>query len=333
MSSRSRTWLATESVLLALPVALLAVYIACPTPLLAQRGESATVDIRVTDESEVPLDQAEVRLYAQGAGGYSLRAFTSAGMVEFQSVGGGGYTLEVVKDSYDAHREQIDIASGITQMFSVTLRRLPNVAPRRVPGNTVSTATLAIPGSARREFEAGIAQLAKDPVGSIEHFHKAIKEYPDYSEAYAWLSLAYMQEKQNADALSAVKKAIALDPKLAMAHALLGRLYFQEKKFSEAEPELLQSIQLNPQSWDAPFELARCYFNMGKLDKSLQYARQANAVPQASPVTHLLLVDIYLRQGDKKDALEELQTFAKVAPESPLTPRVKQRIQQLSKPN
>ena len=315
-------------------LACLVVWLVIPERAPAQSQRStATVSVRVSDEHEVPLDGAEVRLYPQGFGSYASRAFSHGGMAEFGSVSRGAYEVEALKQGYETARIEIDVAPGANQTFSFNLRKIPEEAPARVPGGAISAAALAVPGGARKEFEAGVAALQKNPGSSIGHFQKAIHEYPKYSEAYAWLGIAYMGEKRSGDAQEVVQKAISLDPKLSLAHTVLGKLYVQEKKFSQAEPELLQSIQLDPQSWDAPFELARCYFNMGRLDEALQYGRQANAVPQASPVTHLLLVDIYLRQGDKKDALEELQTFAKVAPESPLIPRVKQRIQQLSKPN
>ena len=334
MSQFGHPWPARGHTLLPICLACLAIWLAIPERAPAQSQRiTATVSVRVSDEHEVPLEGAEVRLYPQGFGSYASRAFSHGGMAEFGAVVRGAYEVEALKQGYETARIEIDVAPGANQTFSFNLRKMPDEAPARAPGGTVSATALGVPGGARKEFEVGVAALEKNPGSSIGHFQKAIHEYPKYSEAYAWLGIAYMQEKRNGDAQEAVQKAISLDPKLSLAYTVLGKLYLQEGKFSQAEPELLQSIQLDPQSWDAPFELARCYFNMGKLDKSLQYARQASAAPQASPVTHLLLVDIYLRQGDKKDALEELQTFAKVAPENPLIPRVKQRIEQLSKPN
>jgi tetratricopeptide (TPR) repeat protein len=197
----------------------------------------------------------------------------------------------------------------------------------------VSVTELNIPNAARQAYQDGVAALKDDPTKSAQYFQKAIELYPEFAQAYAMLGLAYMQQKKSPEASAALAKAISLNPKLSMAHTLMGKLWLEQRDFSRAEADLLESIRLDPQAWDSSIELARCYFNMAKLDKALEYARRANAAPQDPSGTHLLLVDIYLRRGDRQNALAELEKFAQSDARSPLMPRVQQKINELRRAN
>jgi tetratricopeptide (TPR) repeat protein len=106
-------------------------------------------------------------------------------------------------------------------------------------------------------------------------------------------------------------------------------MYLEEGDSSSAVSLLQESLRQNPQAWDAHFELARCYYNTGKINEALAQALLARDSPQANPVTHLLLADIYEKQNLKKEALGELEAFVKANPASPMIPRVQRTIEQL----
>jgi tetratricopeptide (TPR) repeat protein len=288
------------------------------------------LSIRVSDAAnEEPIFQAEVQVLAFARGVYTFRGYTDGGgRVSFLGVRRGSYQLEVIKDGYETTRQTIDIGYAPNENVSVSLRRRPGTGTKTPPAGTVSAAT---PAEARREYEEGVGKLKQSPAESAEHFRKAIEMYPDYAEAHAMLGLALMRQKKNADAAAAFSRAIKINPKLAFAYTLLGKIYLEEKKFDQAEPLLVKGTELDPQAWDAHFELARYYFNTAKMDKALAAARRAHDLPQAASSTHLLLVDIYLRKGDDKAALRELQEFEKADPNSGFMPRVRQMIERLSK--
>lgn len=290
------------------------------------------VTVRVTTAGrEELLDQAEVRLLNFAAGSPSQRAFTDGGgRVSFNRVRRGRYYLEVEKHGFATARETVDVAAGAHEYVSITLRP---VVPSRgsEPARAVSSRMLAAPPIARREYEQGVAKLKDSPRESAEHFRTAIKEYPDFAEAYTMLGLAYMQMKDGLEAAAALKKAIQIDPKLASAHMLLGKIYLDAKEFETAEKLLLRSISLDPSAWDAHYEIARCYFNLRRLDDALRHAEIAHSETASASAVHLLLVDIYLKKGEKQKALAELEDFAKADPKSPFMPRVREMIKSLRK--
>jgi thioredoxin-like negative regulator of GroEL len=301
-----------------------------PSPSLRAQ-QTGGVTVRVVDDREVPMSFAEVRLYVFGRGNYSFRGISSGGIVDFRDVSAGAYILEVAKLDYMTYRERLDIASGASTMVTVTLQPVKAEPAPASSSPTVSVESLAVPAAARKEFEAGLKAIGRSAEQCLGHLRKAVKRYPEYAEAYAWMGVAYLQKKQPADALKAAQKAIALDPRLAMAHVVVGKVHFQARKFNLAEPELKTAVELDPGSWQAPFELSRCYFNMGQMEKALEYARQAHADPEAPATTHLLLVDIYLRTGDRAGAIHELDEFAKAEPSSPVLPRVRAMRKRLSR--
>jgi tetratricopeptide (TPR) repeat protein len=299
--------------------------------IFAQGNAPATVTVRVTGAAnEELIDQAEVRLFTFGQGVPTHRNYTDGGgRVTFAGVMRGSYYVEVEKPGYEPVRENIDVNPGANQSFYIHLSRLSDSSTKRAIAATVSASSLAAPAAARKEFDKGVASMKTDPAESIGHFREATKLFDGYAEAWMMLGLALMRHKELDDAGAALIKAIQLEPKLAAPRTLLANLYIQQRRFAEAERALLDSIFLDPQAWDAEYELARCYFKVGDVEKALVHALRAQSLPQAATTTHLLLADIYLLKGDEKNALKELNDFAKADPNSPFIPRVKQQIDRL----
>lgn len=299
-------------------------------PMSAQQQRTGMVNVRVTDtENEQPIEQVEVKGANFAQGTYTHRGFTDGGgRITFPAVSRGAHYLEVSKDGYEPAREQIDVVAGVDGTYAIRLRRRADNRSAIGPAATVSA---TIPPNARNEFDQGMAKLKDDPGKSIDHFRKAIEEYPKYAMAYTMMGLAHMRRKESHNASLALSQAVELDPKLAIAHTLLGKLQIEERKFERAEQLLRKSAELDPQAWDAHYELSRCYFNLKRYDEALTCARSARQLPQSPPVVHLLLVDIYLKRNEREKALRELQAFAQADPNSPFMPRVRQMIEKLGK--
>ena len=313
--------------LVGLPLMLLAA--ACP-PIRSQT--TGTVTVRVSEAAtEAPVFQAEVKLLSFGHMSASYWGFTDGGgLTQFPAVEHGTYRVEVKKAGYEIGEENVDVAAGAICNVFVGLRPTPTTSNTlNTSKEMISTQEAAIPAAAKKEFEAGSVLLSSDPSASIPHFRSAVEQYPKYSKAWMSLALAYFKLKQLDDALGASRKSIEADPKLRAAYVLQGRLLVENREFKKAETALLEGLKVAPQAWDAHFELARCYYNTGDIGKALDHARRARDVPESNPVTHLLLADIYLKQDQKKEAIAELEAFAKAEPTSPMLPRIQQKIAKL----
>jgi len=317
-------WLLRPINSVCLPILIIAA--ACPA-VRAQTTGSVTV--RVSEATtEAPVYQAEVKLLSFGHMSASYWAFTDGGgHAEFPAVERGAYRVEVKKADFDIGQEQVDVAPGLIYNVFVGLRASqPRSAGTSPPTGTVSVRDAAVPSAAQKEFDAGSEMFTTDPQGSIIHFRKAAELYPKFTQAWMSLALVYLKLERPDDALNAAGKAVEADPKLGTAYTLQGRLLMENRDFKKAETALKESLRLAPQAWEAHFELARCYYNTGKVSEALEQARQARNAPQSNPVTHQLLADIYLKLDQKKEALDELEAFAKAQPTSPMLPRIQQKI-------
>lgn len=298
---------------------------------LAQTTGSLSVKVRdaVTED---PVQQADVFLSTFGGGANSQHAFTDkTGAAMLGGISAGTYYLEVRAPGYIAARESIDLPAGAMQSADVLLRPENNRSASRLPGSTASADELAIPKQARKAFDDGMKNLESNPEESARQFQKAIDVYPKFARAYAMLGLAQFRLKQVEQAAESCRKAISLDPSLAMAHTVLGKVLVQQKQYSEAEPQLLEAIRLDPGSWEAPYQLARCYYSAGQLEKAMEFGRRAHDMKGAPTTAHLLMVDLYLAERDRDNAIRELEDFAKADPESPYLPAVRKKLEDLKK--
>jgi tetratricopeptide (TPR) repeat protein len=299
-------------------------------PAARTQRRSGTVDVRVSDAAdESPIPKADIRLYVFGEGNFSHQGYADAGgRYTFVGIAAGAYTVVAQQADYETVSERVEVFPGDTALVSISLQR-KGTTPEAKSGRSVSSASLAVPTAAQKEFDEGKGNLASDPEAAIRHFRKAVEQYPKYAEAWLLMTVAHLKLNQREDAKTAIGKAIEGDPNFSQAYTLRGRMLIENREFDNAETALKESLRLNPQAWDAHFELARCYYNMGKMTKALEEGRQARDQTGSSPLTHLLLADIYLKQNQRKEALEELEGFAKADPTSSMLPRVQGKIAQL----
>ena len=292
--------------------------------------------VRVTDANlETHITQAKVELLKFPDGIVMLGFTDSLGQVEFQRVPTQqSYIIRASKMGYADTEVQFDTQRGeYAKRVDVPLRPLAKPAST-APGDPVSAQELAVPPAAVKEFREGLKLLneMKDPRGSIPRFRSAIGLWPNYPQAYYMLGLAYVQMSSPGEALTALRKAIELDPKATGPYHPLGVLLFSLQRYEEAEQVLLKAMESDPQGWQWPFELARCYAKQGKWDKALEYGLMAHDRPNAPTKVHLLMADLYSNTHQPGKAIEELEKFQKLDPDSPFMPRVQQALAELRRP-
>jgi len=302
---------------------------------LGQRTAPMDVAVRVTGaEHEEPIERARVDLTIF-PNGVSQAAITDAtGQVLFRSVFPGSYLVRVEKAGYRSAEVQVDLTRGQThRQVYVSLTPEETNQPS-APAGTVSARSLSIPASAQDEFRKGEELLRgkKNPKESVPHFRKAIDAFPAYWEAYFRLGMAQLQLNSLEDARASLAKAVELDSKSLGPYYPLAVVLITLKRYPEAETMLQRAMEMDPQGWQWPFELARCAAAQGQWEKALQYGGKAHEQPNAPTKVHLLMADLYNNTGNTKKQIEELEEFARLDPNSPFMPRVRQVLEQLRKP-
>jgi|HubBroStandDraft_1064217.scaffolds.fasta_scaffold04168_4 tetratricopeptide (TPR) repeat protein len=190
----------------------------------------------------------------------------------------------------------------------------------------VSVRQLSIPGKARDAYNKGIRRLnVKDWAGSLLEFQHAIKSFPGFYEAYDMLGVAQLAMLNSADAERSFRKSIDLSlGQYAPPHFGLGLiLCIDYKQFADAEAIVREGLDLDPVDASGHFALAWVLFSVGRLTEAEQSAREAVRNKPAFAEPYLLLADIHLRQNHSAAAIEDLDAYLKLDPDSPRSARAK----------
>ena len=216
---------------------------------------------------------------------------------------------------------QIQLLSDETDTGSATI-----YSPKIIDAN--------VPAEARREFERAQAAFAngKKSDEAILHLERAIRLYPKFAEAELQLGTAYMDLKQWEPAEQALRRAIELNPKIANADFALGALYLEQQRFEEAERALRKGLELENRSWQGHYTLGRVYWTRkgnGDLQRAAKQVALALQLNDNFADAHLLAGNIFLQAKRRDEALEEFQTYRRLAPKGPYADQTRETVKRL----
>lgn len=201
------------------------------------------------------------------------------------------------------------------------------------PANTVSAATLQIPGKAHAEYEKGCGDLRDRKFDGAEtHLRKAVQLYPRYAEAMVLLGQLLAARNRAEDALGACTQASGVDPDFVPAYLCLADVSGQLRQWSHTLEFADHAVKLDPvQNLYGHFYLAIAQFHLSQFSGAEENALQTidadhlHRLPQA----HLLLAQIYGSRHDLKGAATQLRAYLFVAPKSPDAPAIRKSLEDL----
>ncbi len=238
-------------------------------------------------EAHPPLPLSVKRDYAEYQATYKLEGttFTAARTLDVRQD-----ELPVPRISdYEAFRRAVD--SDLGQFLAVENTTAGTMAP---PADMKADDLVE---SGRAAFAANNFPLA------IQLFKRAIEV--DAKNKYAWyvLGLAYMQMRQNDDAIAALKKQIEINPYDEYVYNALGRAYQQERKYDDAVTAFNKQIELNPLDKFAHANLGAMYSEWHKYDLAVPELEKAASLTPDSADLQVTLGDAYLNLGQDDKAL------------------------------
>lgn len=158
----------------------------------------------------------------------------------------------------------------------------------------------------------------------------AIKRSPKELVGYQNLFLNYVQNKQNAEALKVLDEAARQQNVDVEFLAALSELYANFITQSPAQKDavrpkalaiLNRAEKLNPSSPQTRLQLAEGFNTLGDYNKAAQlYLDLLKSLPDLPLIrerVHAKLTDIYLKNEDRKHAVEELQAIVRDDPMNP----------------
>jgi cytochrome c-type biogenesis protein CcmH/NrfG len=281
-----------------------------------RRGRYTIMGVVREAEGNRPVENVRVDLHSSTGGSVATTYTNTNGNFAFSDVRDGSYSLVVQEADYEPLREDVNL-SRQSQGIQLYLRK-PGASRPAPVGEMVSVRALSIPRRAREALERGLSMMHEksDYRGSLSQFQRAIREYPEYYEAYTQMGVAHMNLGDATQAEQTLQKAIEVsqraDPE---AFFTLAGFYSNQDRFAEAEPVAREAVKLAADSWQATHELARALHGLKQETEAESLAKQALAIDPVNQQTLLLLANIYLRMPNYPELIRVLDSYLELAPE------------------
>lgn len=181
----------------------------------------------------------------------------------------------------------------------------------------ISVRELAIPESALKNYAKSREELIEkqEPECAIGHLRQAIRDFPDYYEAYYLLGVAHMALNQLEQAEAALRKSLVLSAeRFPQAFVGLATLYSNLGRFADAEPMAMQAVALDDSAWYAHYELARARLGLTRPSEALAPARLVVREQPEYAKGRLLLALVHTQLQQYAHALPHLDAYLRLNP-------------------
>jgi tetratricopeptide (TPR) repeat protein len=297
-----------------------------------------------TARGEFPPHQILVELRLHGGVVESVYA-DNEGHFGFSNLHANGYRIVINDDDYYPvdERADVDPESMAYTRLQIMLRPRESknedpVGARAAGGNPYlvdpSDYNKRFPKKALKEYERGVnAERKGDRDEAVTHYLGALAISPDYYPAHNNLGSLYLGKSDFKSAEVQFQEVIRLDQNDAQAYFNLGNVLLLTGRYPESEKALALGLQRQPASAFGCFLQGSLYEKTGKLleaERSLRTALQLDANMWQA---HLQLVNLYLKQNQRENAVSELQAFLKDFPTAPSAARAKELLLRLQGEN
>ena len=188
----------------------------------------------------------------------------------------------------------------------------------------------SFPKSAIKEYKRGLdAEHDGEVEQAIAHYQGALKISPDYFPAHNNLGSLYLSKKEFNSAEEQFRDAIRLRKDDAEAYFNLGNVLLLTRRYPESETAITAGLERSPNSAFGYFLKGCLSDRIGKFGEGEKDLRQALSLNSTMWQAHLQLVDLYLQQGLRDNAISELQAFLKAFPNAPAAPKARDLLHRL----
>lgn len=195
---------------------------------------------------------------------------------------------------------------------------------------TVDVQNLSVPSSAKHEYEKACDASKKNKYDEVEqHTRDAIKKFETYPAAWVMLGLSLAEQQKAQDAHDACSHAAAVDAAYLPAYLCSAEVSTRNAEWKQVLTASNTAISLNLGGDSYAFYYrATAYLHMNNLEEAKKNALQAAQIDvnHNEPSLDLLMAQIYEREGDKAQAIAQLQQLLKRRPDRQTAEEANQRL-------
>jgi tetratricopeptide (TPR) repeat protein len=162
-------------------------------------------------------------------------------------------------------------------------------------------------------------QDAGDYAAALEIAERAVRKFPASARANFEYGFHLQKAGRIDESLAALKKAMAADSTYEEPFFFYGDLLVRQGHDEEAIPYLRKAIENRNDYVPARVTLSRALMNLKKWTEAIAELEETIRVDPRHPQPHLLLSQIYFRQGDEARAKTEKDLSLRLRRENPTT--------------
>ena len=282
-----------------------------------------------------PLQQrVRIRLSTMTRGDHVFTT-NENGAFAFRGLPGGSYTLSIDREQeYKSYTTSVDVlqtSSGGRPTPTVVTVNIRLEYKDRTKAGIVDAELLSVPPKARTHYRKGIEEAEKgNREAAVEEFKQAIEDHPSFVMAFNELGVQYLKLQRPDEADQAFQNALKIDPDSFPALTNRGIAIIMMKRYGEAVPILRKALNQNDQSAVCHYLLGQALANLGLFEEAeRELVVSLKLGKEQMKEAHRILAIIYSSRGAKKQAAQELETYLKLAPDTPDAAQLKEMIRRL----
>ena len=284
----------------------------------------------------LPPGRASVSLFGARNPFAAATLSDAAGRFTFKNLRADDYTIAVSITGRGEARRTVEVgpaAAGSHRRVSLTLDLKDSDFELAGPvrRHSVSAGQLAIPPSALRDYQQARKDLERhDPEAAAKRLEAAVEVAPQFATAWNELGAIAYQTHKFDRAEECFRQALEQDPGAFEALVNLGGTLVAVHKLDEAADYNLRAVLARPNDALANSQLGQTYFELARMDLAQKYLERARQIdPAHFSHPQLLLAEIHLRRGERREAAGVLEEFLKYHPDWPQAAKMRQTIAEL----
>jgi tetratricopeptide (TPR) repeat protein len=300
-----------------------------PSPAQEGAGTGRLIGY-VFDSDNKPIEGAKLTLEYVKFNRSMEKVSDKYGKFTFLGLGKGYVRLRAKKKGYVDEVHQFEVY-GINRnpRKKIVMKRVEDVDP----GAKKTTAS-------KDNFSQGLALFEarkfKEALASFEKFRKL---QPKLHKVAFNIANCYIEMQQYGEAIRELEKVLEIikaetpdlkgNSEVAKIYSTIGDVYMRQDNFGEAEKYFKKAIDIDPADHAVAYNVAEIMFVAGKTDEAIKYYEMAVKIKPDWPKAYKQLGYAYLNKGDTKKAIEMLNKFLELDPNSPEAPGIKEVIKSL----